>query len=108
MRACFYRRRHIQGISGVKEQANKQMGEVWSPVPSSSCWEAGEKHRTLHPTSCGPESLGTICLGWSSRKRPLPGEEEMATRSSVLAWKILWTEEPGELQFIGLQRVGHD
>ena len=35
-------------------------------------------------------------------------EEEMATRSSVLAWKIPWTEEPGELQFIGLQRVGHD
>ena len=37
-----------------------------------------------------------------------PLEKEMATRSSVLAWKIPWTEEPGELQFIGLQRVGHD
>ena len=32
----------------------------------------------------------------------------MATHSSTLAWKILWTEEPGSLQFMGLQRVGHD
>ena len=30
-------------------------------------------------------------------------EEEMATHSSILAWKIPWTEEPGELQFMGLQ-----
>ena len=32
----------------------------------------------------------------------------MATYSSILAWEIPWTEEPGGLQFIGLQRVGHD
>ena len=32
----------------------------------------------------------------------------MATHSSILAWKIPWTEEPGELQSMGLQRVGHD
>ena len=32
----------------------------------------------------------------------------MATHSSILAWKIPWTEEPGELQFMQLQRVGHD
>ena len=35
-------------------------------------------------------------------------EEEMATYSSILAWKIPWTEEPGRLQSMGLQRVGHD
>ena len=35
-------------------------------------------------------------------------EEEMATRSSVLAWKTPWTEEPDGLQSMGLQRVGHD
>ena len=38
--------------------------------------------------------------------RPL--EEEMATHSSILAWRIPWTEEPGGLQSIGWQRVGHD
>ena len=39
-------------------------------------------------------------LGWED-----PLEKEMATLSSILAWRILWTEEPGGLQ---LQRVGHD
>ena len=37
-----------------------------------------------------------------------PLEEEMATHSSILAWKVPWTEEPGGLQFIGSQRVRHD
>ena len=35
-------------------------------------------------------------------------EKEMATHSSILAWKIPWTEEPGGLQFMGSQRVGHN
>ena len=42
-------------------------------------------------------------LSW---KEPL--EEEMATYSSILAWKIPWTEEPGGLQSMGSQRVGHN
>ena len=37
-----------------------------------------------------------------------PLEEGMATHSSILAWRILWTEEPGGLQSIGLQRAGHN
>ena len=37
-----------------------------------------------------------------------PLETEMATRSNILAWKILWTEEPGGLQSVGLQRLGHN
>ena len=39
-------------------------------------------------------------LGWED-----PLEEEMATHSSILAWRIPWTEEPGGLQSMGLQRV---
>ena len=35
-------------------------------------------------------------------------EKKMATNSSILAWKIPWTEEPGRLQSMGSQRVGHD
>ena len=35
-------------------------------------------------------------------------EKEMATHSSILAWKIPWVEEPGGLQFMGSKRVGHD
>ena len=37
-----------------------------------------------------------------------PLEEGMATHSSILAWRIPWTEEPGRLQSMGSQRVGHD
>ena len=37
-----------------------------------------------------------------------PQEEEMATHSSILSWRIPWTEEPGGLQSMGSQRVGHD
>ena len=37
-----------------------------------------------------------------------PLEKGMGTHSSILAWRIPGTEEPGGLQFIGLQRVGHD
>ena len=42
-------------------------------------------------------------LGWED-----PLEMEMATHSSTVAWKIPWTEEPGRLQSMGFQRVGHD
>ena len=44
-------------------------------------------------------------LGWED-----PLEKEMATHSSTLAWRIPWTEEPGGLQSMGLQRIreGHD
>ena len=41
-------------------------------------------------------------LGW---EKPL--EKEMAIHSSILAWEIPWTEEPGGLQSLGLPRVGH-
>ena len=37
-----------------------------------------------------------------------PLEEELATHSSIVAWKIPWTEEPGKIQSMGSQRVGHD
>ena len=37
-----------------------------------------------------------------------PLEEEMATHSSILAWRIAWTGKPGMLQSMGSQRVGHD
>ena len=42
-------------------------------------------------------------LGWEDLL-----EKEMATHSSILAWKIPWMEEPGRLQSMGSQRVGHD
>ena len=49
---------------------------------------------------------------WETQVRSLgredPLEKETATHSSTLAWKIPWMEEPGKLQSMGSQRVGHD
>ena len=42
-------------------------------------------------------------VGWED-----PLEMEMATHSSILAWEVLWTEEPGGLRSMGSQRVGHN
>ena len=44
-----------------------------------------------------------LSLGWED-----PLEKEMAAHSSIVAWKIPWIEEPGRLQSMGSQRVGHD
>ena len=44
-----------------------------------------------------------IFPGWED-----PLQEEMATNSSILVWKVPWTEEPGGLEFMGSQRVGYN
>ena len=53
-------------------------------------------------SACTAGDLGSVS-GWG--RSP---EKGMATHSSILAWGIPWTKEPGGLQFMGLQRVGHD
>ena len=51
--------------------------------------------------------LPTMWETWvRSLGREVPLEKEMATHSSILAWKILWMEEPSRLQSVGSQRVG--
>ena len=49
------------------------------------------------------EEMQVPSLGWED-----PLEEGIATHFSILAWRIPWTEEPGGLQSLGLQRVGRD
>ena len=54
----------------------------------------------------------TLLVMWEiwvwSLVREDPSEKGMATHSSILAWRIPWTEEPGGLQSVGSQRGGHD
>ena len=50
-----------------------------------------------------PQETRVRSLGWED-----PLEEGAATHSSILAWRIPWTEEPGGLQSMESQRVGHD
>ena len=53
--------------------------------------------------SAGDKRDMSSILGWED-----PLEKEMATHSSIMAWRIPWTEEPRGLQSIASQRVGHD
>ena len=117
-------------IHGVKENARD--GYLWQHLCSGArnlCWVAGLAVRQqFGPAQGRLQSEISVCLwlrgfpGGSDGKgsacsagdpgsipglgRPL--EKEMATHSSVLAWKIPWTEDPGRLQSMGSQRVGHD
>ena len=68
---------------------------------------------TFPGSSDGKESACQLGRpGFETWVQPLGQEaalaKGMATHSSILAWKIPWTEEPGSLQSMGLQRVGHD
>ena len=76
-------------------------------------WE--EKEFRVQPTtraSLVAQSVKNLPAVLETRVRSLgredPLEEEMATPSSILAWRITWIEEPGGLQSMGSQRVGHD
>jgi len=62
--------------------------------PGLPRWLSGKE------SACQCRSHGQIFLNWEN-----PLEEEMATHSSIPAWKISWTEEPGGLQSMGSQRV---
>ena len=76
-----------------------------------------EKHIVVHIYICAYLGFpcGLVVTLCRSRKRfrfnlglEDPLEEGMATHSSVLAWRLPWTEEPGGLQSMGSQRAGHD
>ena len=58
------------------------------------------------------QTVKRLSTMWETRVQSLGREDslekEMAIHSSTIAWKIPWTEEPGRLQSMGSQRVGHD
>ena len=76
-------------------------------VGSRKVWERdpgeGLPHGLVVKNLPTTQEMQVQSLGWED-----PLEEEMATHSSTLAWRIPWTEEPGRLQFMGPQRLGDD
>ena len=72
----------------------------------------GYKSVTARLTSLVAQTVKCLPTVWETWVQSLRWEDllekEMATHSSILAWKILWTEEPGRLQPMGSQRVRHD
>ena len=83
-----------QALRGLLAEIRRNMGAS----------QMGQWLRIHLPTQEMQETETQVrSLGWEN-----PLEEEMATHSSILAWKIPWTEEHGGLQSMGLQRVRHD
>ena len=71
-----------------------------------------KQDRILYRTSLLVQTIKRLTTMWEIRVQSLGQEDllekEMATHSSILAWKIPWMEETGRLQSMGLQRVRHD
>ena len=87
--------------------------------PSPSCRSQSERKKTGQETNHsarGAHSISIFTLLTPAMQetqiqllgREDPLEDDMATLSSILAWKIPWTEKPGGLQSMGSQRAGHD
>ena len=88
---------HVRFCNPIAHQAPLQARILnWVAIPFSLVAQMVKCLAAMQETWV--QSLG--------RKDPL--EKEMATHSSTLAWKISWMEEPGRLQSMGSQRVGHD
>ena len=79
--------------------ANTEKMVLWDIYPPSSWSLVAQTVKRLPAVS----ETRVRSLGWED-----PLEKEVATHSSNLAWKVPWTEEPGGLQSMGSQRVGHD
>ena len=77
------------------------MGQCLFPAATWGGFPGGASGQ--EPTCQCRRQKRVLSVGWED-----PLEEVMATHSSILAWKIPWTKEPGGLESIGSQRVGHD
>ena len=101
---------HGGGFSYCRAQALAHRLQ-WLQLPGSehrfsSCgtWASlGFPGGSVVKTSSAKQKMRVQFLG-----REVPLEKKMATHASILAWEILWTEEPGGLQSTGSQRVRHD
>ena len=82
--------------SNGKAKAQTREWVSWPGNWVAPRWLSGKVHLPM-------QEMQVQNLSWED-----PLEEDMATHSSILAWKIPWTEEPGGLQSRGLQRLGHD
>ena len=93
------RRKHCGIFLRLCQDEVEQRDPITIEVKVVPRWLSGEKKRI---------SLLMLEMQVQSLVQEDPLESEMATHSSILAWKTPWTEEPGRLQPMTLQRVGHD
>ena len=95
------------------EQRNPSLLRPQAPA-CPPCWGSSDGCQSMQPLSVRLAPLKGPCGeagGWKENSyAPLAPalEKEMATHSNIHAWRIAWTEEPGRLQSMGLQIIGHD
>ena len=100
----------------VAYQAPLSMGfsrqEYWNGLPFRNPGDLPDPGIEARSPAFQADALTSEPPGKPSKGTSLGGEDplekEMTTHSSTLVWKIPWTEEPGRLQTMGSQRVGHD
>ena len=110
-----------RGLTGLG--TDRKFTEPAPPSLDILIWEATHQHGAddwenqinclgSHRASLVAQLVKNLPAMQETQVRSLGGEDplekEMATHSSILSWKIPWTEEPGRLQSMGSQRVGHD
>ena len=96
-------------------QLVKNVPAMWETWVQSLGWEDPLRRERLPTPVFWPGEFQGLYSPWGCKESDTterlslsPLEKEMAIHSSTLAWKIPWTEEPGRLQSMGLQRVGHN
>ena len=94
---------------GLEGMGPRDPARAWAPSSEPLVKIMTKLHLLLHEVAQSVKKSPAVQETWvqtPGRKDLL--EKGMATHSSVLAWRIPWTEEPGRLQSMGSQRVGHD
>ena len=91
--------------------STKLRSKIFSQIPENS----KKQNRRFCHTQAAIHKAFTLYLQQETKEKWIlflghedPLEGSVATHSSILAWRISWTEEPGELQFHGAARIGHD
>ena len=86
-------------LDGITNSMDMGLGGLWEFVMDREAW-----HTAVHGVAKSWTQLRDFTFTFQFHAL----EKEMATHSSILAWRIPWTEDPGRLQSMGSQSTGHD
>ena len=89
----------MRWLDGTTDSMDMSLGKLWELVMDREAWSG-----VVHGVATSQTRLSDITFTFHFHAL----EKEMATHSSVLAWRIPWTEKPGRLQSMGSQSVRHD